>query len=172
MGQRHQIYVKMPENLGVGGLHHQWLYGMRAVEGLARVVAFYKKTMPDPDDKFASGPLHSNTAYGCARQIEAIRSIYSLDQETGDWSYLHNLHEGCERGETPSECLDPRNGDNNDGITIIDLSTPRVFKYCFMNICHLEGEIEPKKLTPLSAREYLLCYYPFFMEKKGRFCGL
>lgn len=170
MGQRHQIYVKFPENVGIGGFHHQWLYGMNAIESLNRVVEFYHA---DSEDKY--GPLKSSTGYGLDRQSQVIASLYSTCVKTGYWHYIHNfvadevkdaLRESREY-KTPTEILDPRNGDNNDGITIIDVSKGD-FRYCFMNIGHLEGEVNPKKLKPLSAREYLLCYYPEFFNKLGR----
>lgn len=157
MGQRHQIYVKMPSKLGIAGFHHQWLYGITAVESLSRVLKFWQ-------NQGEYGALKQDTAYGLKRQSEVIRSIYSTDIETGYWHFVHNLQEN---DETPSEVKDPRNGDNNDGITIIDISNGD-FRYCFMNICHLEGEIRSiPKLKPLTAREYLLAYYPKFFDKKG-----
>jgi len=176
VGQRHQIYVKFPgydqkEN-AVAGFHHQWLYGMTAVESLARVVKFYINSRKD-DKEY--GPLSCNTGYGLKRQAEVIRALYSVDVETGYWHFVHNLldeqKDYAEREkdyEPPSEVKDPRNGDNNDGITIIDLSNGD-FRYCFMNIDHLEGEARSHKakFKPMTAEEYLLCYYPKFLQKQG-----
>lgn len=160
MGQRHQIYAKMPKELGIAGFHHQWLYGMNAVKSLARVVKFY-------ENQSEYGPLKDTTGYGLLRQSKVIESLYSTDPETGYWHHISNFLE--EYGDEPSsEILDPRNGDNNDGITILDFSKGDL-RYCFMNICHLEGEVrDVPKLKPLSAREYLLSYYPEFFNKLGR----
>jgi hypothetical protein len=162
MGQRHQIYVKMPETLGIAGFHHQWLYGMTAVESLARVVKFY-----EAQSKY--GPLKKCVGYGLSRQSEVIGAIYSTDVKTGYWHPLYNFLSEIENGETPSEILDPRNGDNNDGITIIDVSQGDL-RCCFMNVGHLEGEAgdKVKKLVPISAREYLLAYSPNFFDRQGK----
>ena len=52
--------------------------------------------------------------------------------------------------------------DNNDGITIIDVTDPESPAYCFVSICGLEGEDRSSipVMTPLSATQYLRCYYP------------
>lgn len=156
MGQRHQIYVKFPGKLGVAGFHHQWLYGMTAIESLSRVVEFHK-------NQGEYGPLKQDVAYGLDRQCDVITSLYSTDHITGYWHYVHNLL----KEEDLGPISDPRNGDNNDGITVIDVSNGD-FRYCFMSIGHLEGEVDPKPFVPLTAREYLLCYYPKFLDKKAR----
>jgi len=156
MGQRHQIYVNFPENLGMAGFHHQWLYGMTVIESLARVLKFYQAS-----DEYS--PLKTNCRYGLDRQSEVINSLYSVDIGTGYWHYVHNFIQ--EKNLDP--ITDPRLADNNDGITIIDLSKGN-FRYCLMSIGHLEGEVNPKPFKPLTAREYLLCYYPKFLDKKGK----
>lgn len=167
MGQRHQIYVKFPAKLGIAGFHHQWLYGMTAVNSLARVLEFYRNQY---ENKY--GPFQINTGYGLKRQSQVIQAIYSTDVKTGYWHYVHSFQDEqadyAERSphhKYPSECEDPRLGDNNDGITIIDVSNGD-FRYCFMNIAHLEGKAgdQVPKLVPISAREYLLAYYPKFLS--------
>lgn len=122
MGQRHQIYVKFPDKLGIAGFHHQWLYGATAVQSLARVLAFYV-------NQEEYGPLIKNTGYGLKRQAEVIRALYSVDVGSGYWHYVHSFQDQqddyAERSKEhtpPPEVIDPRNGDNNDGITIIDVS--------------------------------------------------
>jgi hypothetical protein len=175
MGQRHQIYVKFPgfskaetkktanptNGEGIAGFHHQWLYGMTAINSLARLVEFYKNS-----DKYS--PLKINTGYGLKRQSEVVRAIYSVDLKTGYWHYVHNFLDGqddyAEREDChkpPSEIIDPRMGDNNDGITIVDLSHGD-FRYCFMSLHGLECGGKVKELSPLSAKEYLFSYYPDF----------
>lgn len=177
MGQRHQIYVRFPikDKNNIAGYHHQWLYGYSAISALSRVVQFWvnseDKTIPKDSSFRLSGPLRTDVCYGLPRQSKVIDSLYSIDIEEGYWANICNFiqdYTDLKPGEIPSEVLDPRNGDNNDGITIIDCFDPEVIKYCFMSVGHLEGEINPKKtLVPMSAREYLLCYYPEFMDKKG-----
>lgn len=52
--------------------------------------------------------------------------------------------------------------DNNDGITVIDVTDPESPAYCFVSICGLEGEDRTNipLMTPISATQYLRCYYP------------
>ena len=52
--------------------------------------------------------------------------------------------------------------DNNDGITIIDVTDPESPAYCFVSIYGLECEdrLNIPLLTPLSATQYLHGYYP------------
>jgi len=48
-------------------------------------------------------------------------------------------------------------GDNNDGITIIDITTPENPSYCFISGCDLRSADGG---VPLSAEEYVRAYYP------------
>lgn len=52
--------------------------------------------------------------------------------------------------------------DNNDGITVIDVTDPEAPAYCFVSICGLESDDTSniKDMTPLSATQYLRSYYP------------
>lgn len=93
----------------------------------------------------------------------------------GPLTNLASLLDCLKTGDSPNKALenaykdgiiltkeefDPEGADNNDGITVVDITDSSDFKYCFMNIDHLEGEIEPPKFVPLSAKEYVQCYYP------------
>ncbi len=160
MGQRHQIYVKLPAtNYGKGncnnrpsrviGLHHQWLFGQTALISLARVMSFLGAK---ENAKYCS--LRGRGSY---EAIEILSALYSIDAATG---YYHRVHDIS----TEDSCQDPRLGDNNDGITIIDLSKDTV-KYCFMRLDGLgRGDAADgiPNLKPLSAKKYLAAYYPDF----------
>ena len=52
--------------------------------------------------------------------------------------------------------------DNNDGITIINVTNPESPAYCFVSICRLECDDSSNipLMTPLSATQYLRGYYP------------
>lgn len=191
MGQRHQIYVKLPKKYyneenpnnkdsTVIGIHHQWIWGKTALTMLRNFIQFC---------------LNANeynpfiTRYG--DEINLLQALYSLDVQTG---YFHST---CplEDGETE----DPRIGDNNNGITIIDLSdfTPEkarndekkctgIIKYCFLSLGYLEclsdKLIETKEIEgtisdlfnntkefhfhPIGARDYIRLHYP---DPKGNY---
>ena len=186
MGQRHQIYVKLPrkffnkDNVNnreskVIGIHHQWLWGRTALQMLINFLTFCFKA--DQYNNFTT-----------AREEEALsllNALYSLDVQNGSFNETCTLEDG--------ECEDPLKGDNNNGITIIDLtdftedkcasrgkSILAVIKYCFMSIHHLEclsdkvietsdgeGTIDDlfnnnKKyhLKPIPAKAWIRLHYP------------
>ena len=163
MGERHQIYVKLPAkhyndlatSTGVKsnpnnrpartiGIHHQWLYGKTAILHLAQFVKFYKA-----GDEYSpfKGSIDDKTP------VEVLNTIYSFYAEEGYWHRTCTLEDG--------ECDDPMRGDNNCGITIVDLEEVGSFKYCFMSLDGLEvAEYEPPTFTPLTAKQYLDAYYP------------
>lgn len=153
MGQRHQIYIQLPAKFyfegnpnnkpaRVIGLHHQWLYGHSALSSLQRLLTFISK-------QGDYGPI----GRGQGEEIEVIKAIYACDWTSG---YFHGVHDISDE----TSCIDPREGDNNDGITIVDLSG-KAPKYCFMSVHHLEGRHGDKTpvLKPLSAKQYLAAYY-------------
>ncbi|KAI4173447.1 MAG: hypothetical protein LQ343_002980 [Gyalolechia ehrenbergii] len=50
-------------------------------------------------------------------------------------------------------------GDNNNGITIFDITDLNHVHYCFVDYCGMESDREVELMTPLSARTYLEAYY-------------
>lgn len=164
MGQRHQIYVRLPKvDYGKSnpntrgektiGIHHQWLYGKTALKLLKQYLEF--NAIKDAEDKkFDSFTRNYD-------QLEKLAACYSLLAAEG---YYHGVYQFTE--ENDKDCLaDPRLGDNNDGITVIDLSKPEI-EYCFMSIGHIEatnGE-NCRVLKPLSAIEYVTYYYPHWQK--------
>ncbi|KAF7352889.1 hypothetical protein MVEN_01256200 [Mycena venus] len=51
-------------------------------------------------------------------------------------------------------------GDNNDGITVIDITDPTNPSYCFVSIFGLEAGGAVKDRVPLTAEQYCRAYYP------------
>lgn len=182
MGQRHQIYVALPhcylcngkgkrpdmpkqnECNGCGGrgtshgkvmgIHHQWLYGHTAIKSCARFLTFLRKRIESDDAKYG--------ITGFDNPIDALCAVYSCNPEEG---YYHNVSPF-----TPDEgeCKDPRKGDNNDGITIIDARDIRngVVRYAFMSVqVDTEGAHPLPHFVPVSARTYVESYYPVGGEK-------
>jgi len=161
MGQRHQVYLRLPEvyynprnpnNKPVTtiGIHHQWLYGQTALIMLKNFMTFWENTKDDKYSPFVK--WRSSDVQGI------LNGIYSIDYVRGYYHSVHQLEAGC--------CLDPRLGDNNDGITIIDVTGENP-EYCFMAICGLEGDksCAVKDLIPLSAHQYVSAYYPHYLTE-------
>lgn len=143
MGQRHQVYivVKDGDETKVHGIHHQWLYGRQAIQMLGNALKLNAKSGE-------YGPFR-RSAHNAS---EALAAVYSLDVSEGYYHQTHVLEDG--------ETLDPRTGDNNDGITIIDFRG-RKPKYCFMNLGSGDTTImKAPALTPLTAEQYVRLYYP------------
>ena len=130
MGQRHQIYLrtkekyyneKNPNNKKAKtfAIHHQWLYGHTAIRLLNNYLNFMDRDLnkkfnsyDDPDSAF-----------------EILKKCYSFDHTVGYSSDVYDITDEC--------ADDPRKGDNNNGITIIDFEDGKL-KYAFMSYHGLE----------------------------------
>jgi hypothetical protein len=143
MGQRHQVYLylkPMWEDLKdnpnrkparVFGIHHQWLYGQTAINSLARMLRMIEKSASDGDKDYHFGQGDPD-GYTSGDEAEILAAVYSVDPDSGYYHRVHDLGssietrewtmEGEKKIEQSAECLDPRCGDNNDGITVIGLS--------------------------------------------------
>jgi hypothetical protein len=165
--------------------HHQWLFGMTAAAVCHNIMTEVLKSdspyhilskdideLPYPANQSSSdnqtkvdGFLNivdriintqlniefaeNGSRYGIQRAFSIINDAF--DYETGKY-------EGKR-----SDCrFDFRMGDNNDGITIIDVVNK---KYCFLNIGF--GDSTVSKLSPFiptSAVDYVKAYYPISNE--------
>ena len=59
-------------------------------------------------------------------------------------------------------------GDNNNGITIFDITDPSHVQYCFVDFYGMESDREVPLMTPLSARTYLEAYYVLSDPRNSR----
>ena len=155
MGQRHQIYIRLPKiyfnednpnnrDAKTIGFHHQWLYGATALEVLDNFLKVYDKHIQDQYACLSERGDH--------RTAEIfIEHILSVLPNSGSYERLHNLSD-------TSAVENPHHGDNNDGITIIDIEQPRLPRYAFASLDHTEGRTSlPEGIY--NAREYLSSYY-------------
>lgn len=161
MGQRHQVYVNLkpvyynpdnPNNRGpkVVGFHHQWLYGWTATRFLKRALDYIAIC-----NKQEYGPF-SHTAHDA---LPALAALYSVEESTG---YFHTVQKFDDKD---GEVKNPHLGDNNDGITVIDL-TGDAPAYCFYSLGSTEGTKSLREGC-YSARQYLESYYPKFKGHNG-----
>lgn len=177
MGQRHQIYVRLPKvyyNKGnhnnrdtkVIGFHHQWLYGWRACRLLSNFLTFMKNA---DEYVFNDQDRLTNIAEKC----------YSIDVPL---AYEHGVHP-----LSADEIYDPRNCDNNNGITVIDL-TGKEPKYAFLSLhgmeCGGEGfevqhpndpdrgqDVSYKNFSPLDSVHWIRLHYGNDWQAKFRMDG-
>jgi len=141
MGQRHQIYIKLAHKEDeefqskIIAYHDQWLYGAKATSRLKNCISFVKEHR-----KLYKGMEYANLIDGKASVKDATRifqNIYTVDYTTGGTSGTFPLSE-YEKDKINAYQYDPRYGDNNNGITILDLSDPKKIKYCFLSLHGLE----------------------------------
>ncbi|KAI0062155.1 hypothetical protein BV25DRAFT_1772067, partial [Artomyces pyxidatus] len=170
MGQRHQVFViarirphgdasTPPKYRCIAAFHHQWCYGSLPVRATHRFISLAKQK--------------DNTEI-IAAEIKAIQGLYGVWQQKPDmprvpapfvafllatsWSIDLEFAEGgapyasgvsFNNGFLHADMGTCVNADNNDGISIIDVTDPASPAYCFNRIGGL----------PLSAKQYVGRYY-------------
>ncbi|KAM5356750.1 hypothetical protein ACJ41O_003396 [Fusarium nematophilum] len=166
MGQRHQLFViarlgKHYRSLAV--VHHQWLCGVSALGSCHRLLCifsdpsnratlqhelhlaadFFKDSEPPP----SSPPGWQNpkeTACPFPFITTCLMTGAAYDYELAHVQTVHELafNMGYDQG------------DNNDGITVLDITDLTNVRYCFVNI-----HPGVPDHTPLTGREYLKAYH-------------
>lgn len=162
MGQRHQLYFVLPNERHdsprrVVGLHHQWLYGSRPLATLKRVL--------------------DTVALQAAEQYTWWNRTYIVDDNQPDYVAHHALMAiaGLEADGsfttlyplTHGETTDPRKGDNNDGITIVDMRDPANVKFAFATFTYAPNTdwrdtasiTAGQRVKVMGAADYLAGYY-------------
>ncbi|TFK72813.1 hypothetical protein BDN72DRAFT_762823 [Pluteus cervinus] len=167
-GNRHQAYLiakiiphgsNKPNYRCIGAIHHQWCNASRPLEAALRFMNLIKQTENAEIIKEEIKAL--NGKYGShSRKRPLIPSVpcpYTSFLMTSAWAvdfmptqsgcmYLSNaLDEGA--------FMQISEGDNDDGITVIDISDPCSPSYCFVVN---EGDMD----RPATAEEYIRHYYP------------
>ncbi|KIY67805.1 hypothetical protein CYLTODRAFT_375353 [Cylindrobasidium torrendii FP15055 ss-10] len=178
MGQRHQAFAiaKVVPHGGarayyrcVAAWHHQWSYGRLPLHAANR----FCQLLRQKDN--ASIVLHEIAAIdgkygrrGKEPKIPATPCVYiawllgqawniDLDTEAQGKSYIS--------GTSFNNALLPASmksggGDNNDGITIFDVTDPANPSYCFVAPGYIEASEEVESWVPLTAEQYARAYYP------------
>ncbi|KAL9103723.1 MAG: hypothetical protein Q9163_001273 [Psora crenata] len=171
MGQRHQLFVIARTNQKyrtLAAVHHQWLYGHTA---LRRCLG----TLEILQGKNNRVPLEEELKDASRRS----EGFWGALQDHGRWSNTTDVHFpfimtclilgasfGVHDGYFHDIIIEPfqmayDEGDNNNGITIFDISEPSDVRYCFVDFHGMESDrSQPVQLmTPLSAQTYLAAYY-------------
>jgi len=169
MGQRHQLFIIGKINnryRGFAAIHHQWLYGATALKVCFRLLHIFQapvnrlalqhelrwaKTLQKSDWELEGEKLKDFLPFPFIHTCLTIGASFNPAEE-----YYHMVH------PLPFN-LDFDGGDNNDGITIIDITDPDHVRYCFVNFKPSESDYESDDdayplMTPLSASQYLRSY--------------
>ncbi|KAI8664527.1 hypothetical protein NCS55_00961800 [Fusarium keratoplasticum] len=192
MGQRHQLFViaRVGKHYrSLAAVHHQWLYGVSALRSCLRLLrifsdpgnhlalkheldlaaSFFKDKPPPPSEPEEYRDAESTTCpVPFITTCLAIGASY--DSKTGQVQAIHELRYDMGYDQ----------GDNNDGITVIDITDLDHVRYCFVNFGNEDDEDSQSELrrvglsnkrmdappfdnfateTPLTGREYLRGYY-------------
>ncbi|KAG6919679.1 hypothetical protein DXG01_002622 [Tephrocybe rancida] len=156
MGQRHQIFLIakiIPHKLTeakyrcIAAMHHQWCYGSLPLLATRRLLTLLKK--PEHSQIVREELRVLNGKYGrwrVAPKTPTVPCPFS--------SFL--LSVSFNMPDFSNAVLDSNmgssQGDNNDGITIVDITDPENPSYCFSRRVPCRA--------PLTATQYIRAYYP------------
>lgn len=189
MGQRHQLYViaKIAGRYrGLAALHSQWLYGLGAVTRCRRALQVFQAAenrIPIQQELLAARTrpeafwnrelTYDYEGSGCAEIIAPFPFISTAFTLGSSFDPLHGIHNRV----LPLQFNTPFDGgDNNDGVTIIDVTQQARPRYCFVFFKTPENMDDDESIafmyTPLSASDYLKAYddrgYPGINEQSQR----
>ncbi|KAJ7667919.1 hypothetical protein DFH06DRAFT_1183916 [Mycena polygramma] len=174
MGQRHQVFVVArvaargtsdPRYRCVGAYHHQWCYGRLPLKAARRFITLIKQKdnaelvreeLRSIQGKYGLGETEPRMpSVPCPYTTFLLASAWCVDLEApvyGSGVSFQNSVLDAKMGSTE--------GDNNDGITVVDVTDPTHPSYCFVSIFGLESESSVPSRVPLSAEQYCRSYYP------------
>ncbi|KIP10591.1 hypothetical protein PHLGIDRAFT_101003 [Phlebiopsis gigantea 11061_1 CR5-6] len=156
MGQRHQAFLiakVKPHGSSeanyrcIAAYHHQWCYGSLPLRATRRLLTLVKQPENaeiireeiraiDGKQKLSDVPCpFASTIVGAAWNVDLSEGNVMLSGVSLENNLL----------PTSMGCWD---GDNNDGITVIDVTNPEDPSYCFLN-----------DAEPLTGEQYIAGYY-------------
>ncbi|CAH0058200.1 unnamed protein product [Clonostachys solani] len=176
MGQRHQLFViaKAGKHYrSLAAVHHQWLYGLTALRqclqllhifghgenrlALQQELRFAEEYYRDKEAPSQEPPELSWDKRGGICPFPFITNCLmlgtSFNQDLAQAGVVHEEPFGMGFDQ----------GDNNDGITVIDITDLENVKYCFVNFLDTyEGEedFQGPLYQPLTGWQYVKNYYP------------
>ncbi|RFU33671.1 hypothetical protein B7463_g2673, partial [Scytalidium lignicola] len=163
MGQRHQLFIICNINgryRTLAAVHHQWLYGAGPTRACWRILQILQHPA---NKKLIKYELHHAVTRSdewwdelkCDRnwnddpiQFPFITTCLILGAALDprpEFSYQHDV-------QILSITTDFRQVDNNDGLTMIDISDVDSIRYCFL-------QLEESSMMPLTGIQYFLGYY-------------
>ncbi|KAI4129529.1 MAG: hypothetical protein LQ341_006559 [Variospora aurantia] len=167
MGQRHQLFVIARINgryRQLCAIHHQWLYGHTALRRCRDTLNIFENAtnrMPlqqeltiaaKQDDDFWDAADSYRTEKNSHIPFPFIMTCLIVGASFNLDGYFHGV------------LVEPfymayDQGDNNNGITIFDITNLDNVRYCFVDFYGMESKREVDLMTPLSARTYLEAEY-------------
>ncbi|KAH7317186.1 hypothetical protein B0I35DRAFT_512951 [Stachybotrys elegans] len=177
MGQRHQLFVIAkvgPYYRSLAAVHHQWLYGFSALrqccillgifshpknhgalqQELRSADEFFREKGPPPREPQALDYNHAGPCpFPFITTCLMVGASYAPTEDRVALVHEEPLGLGFDQG------------DNNDGITILDITDLNNVKYCFVHwtpslLSESEDPQDEPLLHPLTGRQYATRYYP------------
>ncbi|RDB21908.1 hypothetical protein Hypma_010968 [Hypsizygus marmoreus] len=179
MGQRHQAFViakVVPHGQTqaryrcIAALHHQWCYGRLPLKATRRFLSVVKQKdnaeIIHEELRLIQGKYARWGEQPEKPKIPNVPCPYTAFLLGTSWNLdFENKNDPYSSGGALNNALLPANmgssdGDNNDGITVIDITDPEHPAYCFVSVGGLEAEEAVEDYVPLSATDYARAYYP------------
>jgi hypothetical protein len=169
MGQRHQLFViaKIANRYrGLAVFHHQWLYGAAALKrclGLLAIFSASPNRLPIQQE-LAAARRYDEDFWTKPRSYNESEVPFPFISTC----LLLGASFDAKEGNNATLILEPFNmafdgGDNNDGITVIDITNLSHVRYCFIiwdkHYDRGEEQLSVPRMTPLSGPTYLGAYY-------------
>ncbi|KAK0206519.1 hypothetical protein DFS33DRAFT_594858 [Desarmillaria ectypa] len=176
MGQRHQVFAIakiIPKDdtraycRCIAAWHHQWCYGTLPLKATRRFLTLLEqkenaeivldeiRRVQNKYGRWREKPELPNLP--CSYISFLMGSAWNVDLDDPADPYFHR---GTFLGSILDADMGSTEGDNNDGITVIDVSNPLKPAYCFVSVNGLEVAEEVPDMEPLSAEQYVRAYYP------------
>ncbi|KAF9055233.1 hypothetical protein BDZ89DRAFT_1125007 [Hymenopellis radicata] len=161
MGQRHQAFAiakvvahgaTQAKYRCIGAWHHQWCYGRLPLRATRRFLTLLKQKENAALVQYEISSIHGKFGrYGQAWNVDIEPEPNQGGVYFSGTTFNNDLLDAS---------MGSSHGDNNDGISVIDVTDPFNPHYCFVSLGGIEAEAEVEGWTPLTAEQYARAYYP------------
>ncbi|CAD6443525.1 a813fa8e-9d2d-4fa6-a942-d5b23cc450cd [Sclerotinia trifoliorum] len=175
MGQRHQLFIIAKINgryRGLAAVHHQWLYGDDAL----KICLNIRQILQSPANRIALSHELRHATHLSKKDWKRYVNYSNTSMDDVPFPFILTclvIGSALDVKDNYYHAVDdlpfnlPFNGgDNNDGITIFDITELEKVRYCFVNFSDYfyddevdaEQAIPPPPMTPLTGPQYLWGY--------------
>ncbi|KAK4497070.1 hypothetical protein PRZ48_011519 [Zasmidium cellare] len=155
MGQRHQLYVIAKADgryRTLAALHKQWGYGMGAIRRCQLVMQVFRANASIVRQEIQK-----------AEKLDWAKEVEAEGVKVREMNVLFPIVSTClvvaggDKWLEPISIL-PTQGDNNDGITVFDITDPSNPRYAFVSLPESSHGHFVRRMTPMDATKYLKLY--------------
>ncbi|KAF2170708.1 hypothetical protein M409DRAFT_51705 [Zasmidium cellare ATCC 36951] len=159
MGQRHQLYVIAKADgryRTLAALHKQWSYSIGAIARCQLVMQVFRANA-----SLVKQEIQKAEKLDWQKEVEAEGVKGSLSER--EMNLLFPFIATClivgagDKWLLPITIV-PTDGDNNDGITVLDITDPDMPRYAFVSLPVSEHDGSVQRMIPQDAIEYLKIY--------------